>query len=255
MMRKLLSLLALLVLMGTTLPQTVLADDDEGASSLEEGPPVRRLILLRAGRFEIQPQASFSLNDPFVRNIGFGAGVAYYFTNSLGIGANFALAPVHMDTDEIKAVQSDGYSDRVKRQLSVAELQMAFDAGLLWVPLFGKFSLFGWILNYDVHFFGGAGALVFDARCADEDYRNPVTNAKCLINDGLGGPKFAGVLGAGARIYFNNFMALNLEVRDYLTSYAEYARGENDDRSRFQNFFFGTVGFSFFFPFDVYISR
>lgn len=221
---------------------------DEGESSLEAGPPVRRLLLLRSGRFELQPQTSFTLIDPFVRNIAFGAGLAYYFTNSLGVGASFVYAPVHMDTDETAAVAAEGFSPRVKNSLSVAQMSMAFDLGLIYVPLFGKFSLFGWILNYDLHLFGGAGGLIMEARCADE-------KASCVVNDNLEGIKFAGALGVGTRLYFNNWFALNLEFRDYIGSFAEYARSPNGDPSKFGQVLMGTVGLSFFFPFDVYISR
>lgn len=225
----------------------------EGTTSLEEGAPVRRLLLLRSGRFELQPQTSFSLIDPFVRNIAFGAGAAYYFTNSLGVGTNFVYSPVHIDTDEVEAVASDGFSQRVKEQLSVSQMTMAFDLGIIYVPLFGKFSVFGWILNYDLHLFGGAGGLIMEARCADESPEAGI--ASCEVNENLEGIKFAGALGIGTRVYFNNWLALNLEFRDYLGSFAEYARSESGDPSKFGQMFLGTVGLSFFFPLDVYISR
>lgn len=256
MKRWLLTMMAALALVFTAVatPEHAHAQDagedefeDEGSSSLEEGPPVRRLLLLRSGRFEVQPQATFTMNDPFVRNIGFGAGLAYYFTNALGIAADFTYAPVHIDTDETSAVASDGFSQRVKDSLSVSQLQMAFDVGVVYVPIFGKFSLFDMIFNYDLHLFGGAGVMLMTGRCADEGA------AACSPDDGLENPVFAGAIGVGARLYFNNWIALNLEFRDMIGSWAEYSRGE--DKAEVRQMYFGTVGVSFFFPFDVYISR
>lgn len=248
MKRKLTCLLILGFLLTFFAPQLVLAEDNEGKSSLEEGAPVRRLLLLRSGRFEIQPMASFSLNDPFVRNIGFGAALSYHFNNSLGLGADFAFAPVHLDTDETKTVQQAGYSPRVRDALSVSQLSMAGDIGIVYVPIFGKFSVFGWSANYDLHLFGGAGVLLMEGRCA-------VEGSACTINSNLDGAKFAGALGVGTRIYFNNYLALNLELRDFLTSFAEYGRTVNEDNSEFQNFFMANIGLSIFLPFDVYVSR
>ncbi|PJB39671.1 MAG: hypothetical protein CO108_16745 [Deltaproteobacteria bacterium CG_4_9_14_3_um_filter_63_12] len=248
MKRKLTYLLIVGFVVAFLAPQLALAEDTEGQSSLEEGAPVRRLLLLRSGRFEIQPLASFSINDPFVRNIGFGAALSYHFNNSLGLGADFAYAPAHMDTDETKTVQQAGYSPRVKTALSVSQLSVAGDLGIIYVPVFGKFSVFGWSANYDLHVFGGAGVLLMDERCADE-------TAACTVNSNLDGAKFAGALGIGTRIYFNNYLALNLELRDFLTSFAEYGRSANEDNAEFQNYFMANVGLSIFLPFDVYISR
>ena len=57
-------------------------------------------------------------------------------------------------------------------------------------------------------------------------------------------------------VEINNFIALNLEVKNYFPQpFAEYARSETDNREKFQMYVTGTVGVSIFFPFDVYISR
>ncbi len=250
MKRSILTLLALLLL---ATPQTVLASD-EGGTSLEEGPSVRRLLLLRSGRFEVQPAVGFSINDPFMRNMTAGASIAYYFNNSIGVGGDFGFAAVHMATDETTTVQQDFYSPRVREQLSITQLNMNFDVGMIWAPVFGKFAVFGVVLNYDLHGFVGAGALMFDSVCADPDFVNPDNGNTCTPIENIGGMKFAGALGVGSRIYINNFMALNFELRDYVTSFSEYARN-NTDNAELQSFVIGTVGLSIFMPFDVYVSR
>ena len=250
-MKRLISLLALIILFGFGLPQTSFAsDEEEGVSSLEKGDPIRHLMLLRSGRFEIAPGAQFGINETFSQSIGFGAQLSYYFTNYLGLGASFNYNPLHLNRDEVDTISADDYDVGVRSTLAIAQPTMNFDVGLYYAPLYGKFALYKWILNYDVHIFGGFGAIIMDTVCASGD--SMCEDAK---NNSLEGPKFAGVIGVGVRLFFNNFVALNLDVKNYLTSYADFSRGPTDDRSRFKDFVTGTIGVSFFFPVTVYMSR
>ena len=211
-MKRLISLLALIILFGFGLPQTSFAaDEEEGVSSLEKGDPIRHLMLLRSGRFEIAPGAQFGINETFSQTIGFGAQLSYYFTNYLGLGASFYYNPLHIK---------------------------------------GKFAVYKLIFNYDLHLYAGFGAIMMESVCGAGG--SVCEDAK---NNSLEGPKFAGVLGIGFRVFFNNFVALNLDVKNYLTSYADFSRGPTDDRSRFKDFVTGTIGVSFFFPVTVYMSR
>ena len=250
-MKRLISLLALIILFGFGLPQTSFAaDEEEGASSLEKGDPIRHLMLLRSGRFEIAPGAQFGINEPFQQTIGFGAQISYYFTNYLGLGASFYYNPLHLNYDELDAVSADDYEGDVRSTLAVAQPTMNFDVGLYYAPLMGKFSLFGWILNYDLHLYGAFGAIIMDTECG-------AGKSICSdsVNNALEGAKFAGVIGIGVRLFFNNFVALNLDVKNYLTSYSDFSRSPTDDNSRFHDWVTGNIGISFFFPVSVYMSR
>lgn len=250
-MKRWISLLALIVLFGFGLPQTSFAaGDDEGMSSLEKGDPIRHLMLLRSGRFEIQPMAQFGINESFSQTIGFGVNLAYYFTNYLGLGVSFLYNPIHINGDELDAVGDEEYASDVRTSLAIAQPTMNFDVGLYYAPLTGKFNLFSWILNYDFHIYGGFGAIMMDSVCG-------AGGAICndAKNGNLEGPKFAGVIGLGVRIFFNNFVALNLEFKDYMTKYADFSRNPADDRARFKNFLTGTIGVSIFLPVSVYMSR
>lgn len=249
-MKRWFSLLALIVLFAVALPQTSFADEEEGATSLEKGDPIRHLGLLRSGRFEIQPLAQFGINETFNQTIGFGANLAYYFTNYLGLGLTFAYNPIHIDGDELEAVQQKGYDAEVASTLGIAQATMNFDVGLYYAPLYGKFSVFGWILNYDFHIYAGFGAIIMDSVCGAGG-----TDCSKAINNNLEGPKFAGAVGLGVRLFFNNFVAMNFEFKDYMTKYADFSRGPADDRARFKNFLTGTIGVSLFFPINVYMSK
>lgn len=249
-MKRWIGLLALIVLFAFALPQTSFADDEEGVSSLEKGDPIRHLMLLRSGRFEIQPMAQFGINESFNQTIGFGANLAYYFTNYLGLGLSFIYNPLHLTGDELEAVKKSDYDADVRNSLAIAQPTMNFDVGLYYAPMYGKFSVFGWILNYDFHIFGGFGAIIMDSECGAGG-----SVCKLAINNNLEGPKFAGVVGLGVRLFFNNFVAMNFEFKDYLTKYADFSRGPADDRARFKNYAVGTIGVSLFFPINVYMSK
>jgi outer membrane beta-barrel protein len=243
-------------LVGALTPQRAAAQEElepaegEGTSSLITGPPIRHQILLRQNRIEIQPTFGASLGDPFVRNMLVGLMASYHFTNSLGISLSANYAVAHFNTDEVDIVASDGFlNNNVKDQLNVTQLQLAFDLGLIWAPFTGKMSAFGAMINYDFHFFLGAGGLNFAARCADD------TRPQCSEYDNLGGFTFGAAVGGGGRIFFNNYIALTVEFRDYLASFSEYARGPEEDNAEFRNFFVLTGGVSFFLPINVYSSR
>lgn len=250
-MKRWISLLALIILFGFGLPQTSFAgNEEEGMSSLEKGDPIRHLMLLRSGRFEIQPMAQFGINESFYQSIGFGVNLSYYFTNYLGLGVSFLYNPIFIDSDEVEAVKKDEYDQSVRESLAISRPTMNFDVGLYYAPLTGKFNLFSWILNYDFHIYAGFGAIMMGSACT-------AGGAICneAKNTGLEGPKFAGVIGLGVRLFFNNFIALNLEFKDYMTKYADFSRNPADDRSRFKNFLTGTIGISIFLPVSVYMSR
>lgn len=252
-MKRFVSLLALIILLGFGFPQLSFAStgDDEGQSSLEKGAPVRNLMLLRAKRFELQPQASFGIDEEFYHTIAFGGGVAYYFLNTLGVAANFVYAPVHVNSGEIDAIEDPNYPADVRNTLAVAQTQMSFDIDIVYAPFIGKMNLFGWILNYDVHLIAGFGGVITNGVCASGE-----NNCENYMNPALDGINFAGVLGVGVRLFFNNFVALNLEIRDYLmSSNGYYSRYSNHDTSGFRNYATGNVGISFFFPTTVYMSR
>jgi outer membrane beta-barrel protein len=249
-------LVVALALGGALTPERAMAQEElepaegEGVSSLLSGPPIRNMLLLRQNRIELQPMFGASLGDPFMRNMLVGLMASYHFTNSLGVALSVNYAVAHFPTDEVKIVASDGFlNNNVKDQLNVTKLQLAFDLGLIWAPFTGKMSLFGAMLNYDFHFFLGAGGLSFTPQCADD------TRPQCTEYDSLGGFTFGASVGGGGRIFFNNYIALTVEFRDYLASFSEYARGPDEDNSKFRNFFTLTGGISFFLPMSVYSTR
>ncbi len=165
---------------------------------------VQQIYALRRGRFEINPYWSFSLNDQFVSHPAPGIAANYYITNVLAVGVNANIyAGLNGDSDF-------NFQNRRAARVAVPlnEYQWGANANFTYVPAYGKFAAgFGkFIFHYDAYVVGGVGVLsTRPIPVIDPDNRKFSFNPKLNFN-----------LGLGLRIFFNRWLALNLEVRDYI---------------------------------------
>jgi outer membrane beta-barrel protein len=76
-----------------------------------------------------------------------------------------------------------------------------------YVPMYGKFAMFKeWIVHWDVWVIGGGGMIsTRPIPNIDPEYRNFDWDMKIAFNIGIGG-----------RIFLNRFLAVYVEVRDYI---------------------------------------
>lgn len=211
---------------------------------LEETDAVRRRLLLRGGRFEATPTVGFTLNDPFQRNMLFGASLAYHFSDSFALGVT-ALSATAFETGLAEEVQQK----RPERVDGFSGVTLLGSAEIVYTPLFGKFALFGRaIVNYDIHLIVGGG-LALTGAIGDVD------------SEDLGGGTPMVVAGIGFRTFVNDWFAINIDVRDYIYSYAiNSVAGADIDgaaiaESEWSNNFAVTVGFGFFFPQEPQLSE
>jgi len=110
--------------------------------------------------------------------------------------------------------------------------------------------------QYDLHLMGGltmvgrgvckAGGV--DSACA----ANPVEEETSNFNDGANP---AGTIGVGFRLFVGEAYALNFQVRDYLYRRALVGTSDGEPEPEFANNLLVNLGFSFFFPQSVKISR
>lgn len=211
---------------------------------LEETDAVRQRLLLRGGRFEITPTVGFTLNDPFQRNLLFGANLGYHFTDSFAFGATI-LTATSFETGLAEEVQQK----RAERVDGFSGVTLLGSAELVYTPLFGKFALFGRaIVNYDLHLIVGGG-LALTGAVGDVD------------SEDLGGGTPLLLVGLGFRSFVNDWFSINIEVRDYIYSYAINSvagadiNGDAIAESEWSNNFAVTVGFGFFFPQEPQLSE
>lgn len=208
---------------------------------LEEGDAIRKRLLLRGGRFELAPAIGFTLNDAFQRNILFGANLSYHITDAFALGVT-GFGATALDTGLAEEV----LSKRGDRADGFSSIQFMATGEIVYTPLIGKFALFGRsVINYDLHLLAGGGftGLAGDG-APDLDTGSPVA-----------------VAGFGFRAFISNWMAANIEVRDYIFSSAlnsianAEADGGNNTEVEISNNFAVTIGFGFFFPRDPKLTE
>jgi outer membrane beta-barrel protein len=167
---------------------------------------VQQIYFLRKHRLEINPYYSVSLNDQFVGHPAPGLSLNYYVSNVLavGIGGNL-YAGQNVDSDF-------NFENRRATRVAVPLTEYSWGANLnlTYVPMYGKFAAgFGdFIFHYDAYIVGGVGA-ISTRPIAVIDPDNRTFDFK---------PKVDFDIGIGLRIALNRWLAVTLEVRDYIYS-------------------------------------
>lgn len=249
---------------------------------LSEQPAVRHKYELRQRRLEVTPTFEASVAADFKHTLSGGLKLEYHITDALSIGA-LGFFGTGIDTgllDQIVTSLPDAPDEE-----RTPSKQQALDhantipihggAGLTFTPWFGKMGLFGRaFLSWDFYISGGFGfaitkneydgaddGAVCDSGCTDPD------PAKRLFtdprNDGPGNAGFnPGVqFGGGLHVYFSNFAALDLSLRNYMFTDNPSGFDFNFDQKvdaedrRFLSHLFVGVGVSFFLPPKARVSR
>jgi len=281
-----LSLAAAVAALALGYAPSVSAQEVQITGPLAGAPAVRRLRIYRQGRFEITPQAAFTLTDEYSRTIGFRASATYHFTDWLGIGAWGFFAPIHVDTgltDQIAAIGQTASSNRLSLPSAggfpdqIGTINWGAALQVVFIPLRGKLSLFQ-KLFIDADFFitGGAAFIGVEERadtaagiCADAAGPND-----CILtqSDRASRVAITGTFSVGLRLHVNQWMALNIEWRAlpfaWNTSGADvdgrndlagdsgFADGLVDERDRafhFNHMFI--LGWTFYLPVKARISE
>ncbi|HEY3355477.1 MAG TPA: outer membrane beta-barrel domain-containing protein [Polyangia bacterium] len=191
---------------------------------LEGQPAVRKRLMLRDSRFELTPMVGFSLNRDFFHTILGGIKAEYHANDWLSVGLSFSGGAANIQTgltDNVLAQLPDAYNGDAAHQLvpsksmalkPMLRLQYLASAEAKVTPFFGKMALFGKLFfNYDFYGFGGFGAAGMADDCGSngcvdvngQDFSNPSK-----------GFRPGGTYGVGFHLFFNNWIALNVELRD-----------------------------------------
>jgi outer membrane beta-barrel protein len=182
---------------------------------------VARKTFLKTGRFELEPNMMFTVNDPFIRSFAAGGRVSWHINEAfaLEIGGGYIppffvqkLEPVDLLRKELALINADN------------TLFALADVGLTFSPLYGKMAVFGdGIIHFDGFVSAGVGA-TFDNGA---DVVHPAMN-----------------VGVGGRIFLTRWLVLRGDLRDYI--YPQDKAGI----STLQNLVFVSVGLGFYFPLD-----
>ena len=162
---------------------------------------MQQRYVLHQKRVEINPYFALTMNDQFVSHPAAGLAINYYITNSIAVGVNghiYGNTPSNFNFQTSRAA-------RVGEPIT--EYQWNANANFTYVPAYGKFAGFGdFIFHYDLFLVGGVGATsTRPIAVVDPDNRTFSFTPRITFN-----------VGGGLRIFFNRWLALTAEVRDYI---------------------------------------
>jgi outer membrane beta-barrel protein len=164
---------------------------------------MQQVYALRSRRFEIAPSWAVTLNDQFVSHPGATLAANYYINNFWAVGINGTYYEFFND--------DSAFNFELRRAARVSvpltEYQFAAALNVSYVPLYGKLAGFSdFIFHWDSYLVAGGGVVsTRPIPVVDPDNRS----FKFKINP-------AGNIGLGLRVFFNRWLAANLELRDYI---------------------------------------
>jgi len=239
-------------------------------SPLADAPAIRKRVELRDKRFELSVGAGTTLNETFYHDILLQGHLAFHITDWLSIGAVGIFGVSSLSTgfnDELLSTLSSPSTGR-------APTPDAAKAGMnkpAWAaigqfeltPFTGKFSLFGKLFAHYDFYLAPGGALVNLKKansggqqpngtaitdCVDKSSDKAVQT--CVVTGSQ--PGFSAA--AGFHSFFNDVLALNVELRDIIIKDNPAGRDVNGDQFvdkrdlTWSQHWMVTLGLSVYFP-------
>lgn len=248
-------------------PQTARA---QHKSPLADAPAIRKRVELRDKRFEIGVGAGTTLNETFYHDILLNAHLAFHITDWLSIGGVGIFGVSSLST---------GFNDELLSTLkmpegrapdaSAAKAGMNKPASILLgqvevTPFTGKFSLFGKLFaHYDFYIAPGVGLVSLkkaNSGGGTQPDGSPITECvdkapdKTVQTCVVTGSQIGGSVAAGFHSFFNDYFALNVELRDVINKDNPAGRDVNADQFAdkrdltWTQHWMVTLGLSVYFP-------
>ncbi len=248
-------------------------------NTLRTDPAVRHRRLLVSGRFEFAPLFESTINADFRHVIGGGAKLEYHLGDMLSIGV-IGVYGTSLDTGLVKKIAPtlETTVDPATREPSRDEFMTRLNsmpihgAGYISItPWYGKLAAFSQAyVAFDFYFQAGVAFAQLKSDCPTNVCNDPNPG----MSSGPGGmvppdnnpnnddPLNAGsriglYIGGGIHVFLNDFVALDLTIRDYAFSDNPSGADFNanlavtSDDSRFLHHLFFGAGVSIMFPTTV----
>jgi outer membrane beta-barrel protein len=239
---------ALLVALAMT--AVPLAAQAQRKSPLADAPAIRKRFELRASRLELGAGFGTTINQDFYHTMFLNVKAGFHITDWLAVSAfgGFAVANIAttFQNDLVSSLNATPGTNqplneptKTEAQASMQKIKNILGAQLEFVPFTGKYSLAGKLFaNYDFYIFGGPGLISVEPN--DPNSLTDCSQVMRLPNTPSGGPggpfsckvtgtKLGGNFGVGLHSYFNEWMALNVELRDILAQLNPSGRDNNGD--------------------------
>ena len=204
------------------------AQADRGRNPLAGQPAIRQRVEMRKLRFEITPSLLLSANQPYLIGVGGGLSLQFHFNDWIGLAASFHYtAGVETPLTSKLADALPDKPDTVYRQPSKTQFRdhlvgpnlLAAVYGVV-TPIGGKFALFNSLFaRYDFYGMLGLGiASLTNPLSSGAAYQaepSPMNNDVNNQASPFTGIRPGGMVGIGTHFFFNEWVGLNLEFRDY----------------------------------------
>jgi outer membrane beta-barrel protein len=191
-------------------------------SPLEDAPAIRKRLELRETRFEVGAGFGSTVNQDFYHTMMVDLKLGFHFNDwlSLSVMGGFAVANLQTGfTDRLMDTLPAAPNPGVPREptkdgakASMSKIKEVVAAQLEFTPFTGKYSLFGKIFaHYDFYIFAGVGGLNIEpTTAAGLTPCGSSTGPSCAVS----GFKPGGNGGVGLHTFFNQWLALGVELRD-----------------------------------------
>ena len=238
---------------------------------------VRHRRLLVKNRFEFAPLFESTINADFNHIIGGGAKIEYHLSDMLSIGG-VGVYSVALKTKLVERILPtlEMTPDPTTREPSRTEFEDRLNSMPLHgsayaslTPWYGKLAAFGQaFVAFDFYFQAGVSFAKLESSCpvsvcSDVDVENPPPESVPDRNPNNDPPLNSGsrvglYLGGGVHVFLNDFLALDMTIRDY--AFTDNPSGADFDAkdqavtsndNRFVHHLFFGAGLSIMLPFKV----
>jgi outer membrane beta-barrel protein len=207
-------------------------------------PPVSGQLYRKAGRLELTALGDLSLNDAFFTKYFGGAKLAYHFTESLSAGVYASTGMTRSTGSAVVCTAAAGCSDASETQLRQVPGRIQAIAGVeaAWTPVYGKLGVLAErIAHFDLGVLAGPDAIRHEQVLSTRDAEAlALAGGTPAVQTAIGGH-----VGLAARLFLAEWLALRLEVKDYIYLVEVPNNGSGKD---LQNQLFTELGLSVFLP-------
>ncbi len=211
----------------------------ERKNPLADAPAVRHRLLLLPKRFELAPAFEATVNADYMHTVSGGLKLEYHFSDMWSFGVvgfygksiRTGLVKRILDTlpNDMTAGDPTPTHDQYLDHLN--QMPMHGAAYATWTPWYGKLAAFGKaFVNFDFYFSGGVSYASLTNDCDNtictDQHPGVLDPAKGWVPDNNpnndpplnDGTRLGLYLGGGIHVFINEFIALDLTVRDYMFS-------------------------------------
>ena len=216
---------------------------------------VQRKAFLRTGKLELTPMFSTSFSDQFVQTLGVSGSLSWHLSEVFAL----ELFGGYLAPSESELTQEINRISRLQPEFAkLTQLLWAAGVGVQWSPIYGKIRLFNKSLGNFAFYLGlGGGIGQTRVQCTQGERLDPQQFGDAFCprpggNEIVYEPevtRFVASVSGGARVDIRNWLAIKVELRDYVFATRTY-RPDSDDATltdTIKNNLFLQMGLSFLF--------